>query len=118
MNRQLVIRKIMNGDYNMNSNSFIRSYESIFNWMISRDRSITLTVNIYSFDFLLIWNKNKITLEPFLHDNTFIVHMNKNVLPRYGTSLTQWLKNLNNYADEISSHFVKGIDEIIMGYLV
>ena len=118
MNRQLVIRKIMNGDYDMNSNSFIRSYESIFNWMISRDRSITLSVNIYSLDFLLIWNINKLTLEPFLDDNTFIVHMNKDVLPRYGTSLTHWLKNLHNYANEVSSHFVKGIDAIIMSYLV
>ena len=118
MNRHMIIRKIIDGDYDMDVHSFIRSYESIFNWIISRDRSITLSVNIYSIDFMLIWNINKLTLEPYIDSNTIIVHMNKKVLPRYGISLTQWLKNLHICANEIHLNFGKGIDEIIIGYIV
>lgn len=116
--RKTVIKKIINGYYDKNPSSFIKAYESIFNWMISRYRSDTLKVNIYSYNFTLIWNTDKLTLEPNLENDTFIVQTNKKVLPRYGCTIMSWIKELHKCSKILEIYFVKGIDEIIMEYVI
>jgi hypothetical protein len=118
MYKKTVIRKIVSGDYDTHPNNFIRAYDTIFKWMITRVRSVTLNVNIYSFDFMLIYDVSVETLNPYFDNNMFIIHINNIVLPRYGLVIMNWIRVLHGYSNELSKYVVGDITEIIMDYII
>lgn len=120
MEEYKIIRKIASGNITVDTKSFLKAYDKIFIWMIERNenRTPTLSVNIYSFDFLLIWDNSATVLMPYLQDNKFIVHINKEVEPRYGSILTKWIRDLHSMSNMLSSWFIFDINIIITSYLM
>jgi len=118
MNRNTIITKILEGQYDTRTNAFIQSYDDIFRWVIARDHSNTLSVNIYSFDFLMIWDENAQTFEHTLSNNRFIVHINNHTLPRYGFTIAYWLKDLHKCSNLLSDYLIKDINHLILSYIL
>lgn len=118
MNSYNVLRKIIDGAFDTKIPTFLVAYDRIFNWIISRERSNTLSINIYSIDFRLVWNNDVQILEPHLSDDHMIVHVNNNILPRYGFTLMQWLKDLHKCSDILSDYLIKDINQTIVSYLL
>jgi hypothetical protein len=118
MDRNTVVRKIVSGDYDTQTSNFVRAYDDMFQWMISNNRNITLTVNIYSFNFMLKYDDTVKTLEPYFDNNMFILHINNNVSPRYGMNVIKWVRDLHTCSNEVSKYLIEDVAGIIMGYVI
>ena len=86
--------------------------------MINRVKKPTLSISIYSIEFILVWDDNIHLLEPYLSDSRFIVHINNIILPRYGLTLMNWLKDLHRCSDILTEYFIKDVTMVIVSYLV
>ena len=118
MDSDIVLTKIVNGSYDTKTNLFVIAYDNIFRWTISKYRDAVLSVNIYSIDFILIWNDDINILELSLHDNIFTAYVNEKILPRYGFSLMLLLKDTHECSIILSKYLIKDINKIILSYLL
>lgn len=118
MDRNIVLRKIIDGTYDMRIPAFVQSYDDIFMWMISREKSNTLSTNIYSIDWRLVWDDDIKILEPYLSGDHLLVRVNNNILPRYGLTLIHWLKNMHMRFNILSDYFIKDVNQIIIRYIL
>lgn len=118
MNKDVFLTKIVKRQYDYKKSTFIQTYDKIFNWIVDRNKSITLSVSIYSFDFLLYWNTDVKILDPYLYNDKCVVHVNESILPRYGFTLMQWLKDLHNTTDILANYFINDINKMIISYML
>lgn len=116
MNEKKILTKIVDGSYDTQISTFVRSYDDIFKWMISRYKNSTLAINIYSCDFVLNWNDNTTVLEPSLYNNIFTVDVNQKILPRYGVTLMQWLKDLHKCSNILLDYVAPDVIKTIISY--
>ena len=118
MDRNIVLRKIIDGAYDTQITAFLRSYDDIFKWAISIEKNNILSTTIYSIDFLRVWNDDAKILEPHLSDDTMIVEVNYSILPRYGFTLTQWLKDLHACSNILSNYLINDVILMIISYIL
>jgi len=118
MNRNHILTKIIDGKYDRRIDKFVKAYDEVFQWMIERDRAETLSINIYSFDFLLIFNDSAQILEPWICDDMIMVYANNRILPRYCCTIMQWLKDLHLCSVAVTDIFIKDIARLIISYLL
>jgi len=118
MDRNQILTKIIDGAYDRRIDKFVKSYDGVFQWMIERERTETLLIKIYSFDFLLIFNDNAQILEPWICDDMILIYANNRILPRYCCTIMQWLKDLHLCSVAIMDIFIKDIGRTIISYLL
>ena len=113
-----IIAKIIDGRYDTRVNQYIVSYDRIFHWLISREKSESISINIYSFDFLLIFDEGIQIFEPTVSDDGFIACVNNQTLPRYAFTITQWLKDMYEYSILLSDHMARDVIRTVLRYIV
>lgn len=118
MNRYKVVKNIVSGNYDTSIEKFISVYDRIFKWIVSNNREATLFINIYSFDFMLIYNDDANILNPYFNEDKFILHINKNKSHRYGCNIVKWVRDLHKISIEISNYVINGITEMIIDYII